>query len=159
MLQETPIDHHNEIKTLLNILKYDEIQGISIENTDEEQTKKDLRYLLYTVQVFYQALYKYWHNNYKFHDLNEYAYIGYVLSKIGQFYCDKGTNEVNLEQFERAEKSLEKSIHILGSFWMIPKYREFMESQVLSKDEGKYKFVKWMEAFEELLICIVYSMT
>ena len=149
VVQQTQVDHHTEIKTILNILKYKRIMGIN--TNDEDQTKKDIRYLLYTVQVFYEALYKYWHSNYEFHDWNEYLHIGDVLTKIGQFYIKNGAKEENMKLVERAKESFKKGMRILSSFWMIPEYRDFMESQVFSRDQGKYKFGKWMEALDQLL--------
>ena len=144
--QKSSIDHDNEIKTLLSILKYDEIMRIAKKHdNNEELVKKDIRYLLFAIQLFYDSFIKYWHKNYKFHDKLVFAYIGDVLTKIGQFYTNNGTIEENVKIFEKTEESLEKSVQILAEIWTVPKYKEIMVTESFNK------FINWMEALEQLL--------
>ena len=98
--------------------------------------------------MFYDALHKYWKNSYIVHELQEFEYIGKVLPKIGQTYTDEGTIGENVKH-EKAEEALEKCVHILDNIWTIPRYREIMGAEKYNNKE-KYKFVKWMEAPDQV---------
>jgi hypothetical protein len=154
MQQQSPIDHHGEIKKILQTLTAYELVNIMYKHDEEkkELTVEDIEFLLLRIQLFYERLYKYWHANYKFYKCEEIIFLANVFERFDQLYSHEGMNVEKQEWYEKFKKMFNVLVGFLASLWMNDKYQKMIiDASISKKKPYKYKFTIMMLGWEELI--------